>query len=411
MARTSAVFEHAIAASSRTAPSHASLMTSRWVGDHSIGYLNGKTRLTTDTTLAEIFRANGYETAAFIGNTVIRSHTGLDRGFGLYDQDLPEAERNRPGHFERTAADTTERAIEWLDRERQEPYFIWVHYQDPHGPYTPPHPWDAGLEVPSIPGEGPLPRLEGQRGPGGVPAYQWLPGNQATRRYRSLYAGEIRHFDAWLGRLAAAVSEASRTREVIWVVTADHGESLGEDDVWFSHGQATTPNLTHIPLLIRSRGMAPGRISGLVHHVDVMPTLLSLAGLSVPEGLRGIDLSQTGHHGQTRDARVVFSDIGEEVSAYAGDGFLRARVPGRAAKTGDNRLTQHRWLLDGATLPGPGNVGIDWVPDPDGSAIAHGTREALEAYLSRAPPMVSATPPDEEQRARLRALGYLDPAN
>lgn len=225
LAAEAAIFERAIAASSHTAPSHASVMTSRPVRAHSIGYQNGTTRLEGGTTLAEYFEAAGYDTAAFIGNAVIRRQTGLDRGFALYDDELPEAERNRPNYFERTALRTTERAVAWLERERSQPYFLWVHYQDPHGPYTPPAPWQVGLEVPEVASEVPLRLLPHQSGKRGLPAYQYLGGPRDPRRYRELYAGEIRHFHTGLERLRAVVEATSPARETLWLITADQAKA------------------------------------------------------------------------------------------------------------------------------------------------------------------------------------------
>ena len=125
LAARGVVFERAIAASARTAPSHASLFTSRWVRDHSIGYHNGSTRLGDEVTLAALLSEAGYDTAAFVGNSMLRRRVGLDRGFAVYDDTLPDAERNRPV-FERVAAKTTPRALEWLARPRRRPFFLWV---------------------------------------------------------------------------------------------------------------------------------------------------------------------------------------------------------------------------------------------------------------------------------------------
>ncbi len=403
------VFERAIAASTATAPSHASLMTSRWVRDHSIGYMNGSTQLEGDKTLAEVFQESGYDTAAFIGNAVIRSGIGIDRGFDIYDDELPTRERNRP-IFERTAPATTERAIEWLQQRHDRPYFLWVHYQDPHGPYTPPAPWDKDLQAPALEGDQPLRKLKDQSGRGGLPAYQWVEGDRASKRYRSRYAGEIRHFDDWLGRLIKAVESQSEGREIIWAITSDHGESLGEDDYWFAHGHATTPNLSHIPLIVRAPGLAPGRVKGLAHHVDVLPTLLSLAGLPVPAGSRGIDLTTGTKGGGSLPDRVVFSDIGGEASAYSRDGFLRVVDPQTVASAGNGEWSHHRWSRDGVLLPGAGDLGVGWELDPTEKAVAPETKKALEEYLSLVPPLKATAAPDEDQIERLRALGYIDPA-
>ncbi len=111
LAARGVLFETAIAASTATVPSHASIMTSRYVREHSVGPFNGATRLEGAATLAEAFRAAGYETAAFVSNVVLKARTGLDRGFDLYDDELPVGETNRGSYFERVAGDTVERAV------------------------------------------------------------------------------------------------------------------------------------------------------------------------------------------------------------------------------------------------------------------------------------------------------------
>jgi arylsulfatase A-like enzyme len=141
LAAESALFERAVAASSSTAPSHASILTSRSVPEHSIGHLNGETRPEGLSTLAEVLREAGYATGAFVSNFML----GFDRGFDHYDDTLPDSEPNRPLIFERRVDATTARALAWLG-ERNGPFFLWVHYQDPHGPYDLPHLKSSYLE-------------------------------------------------------------------------------------------------------------------------------------------------------------------------------------------------------------------------------------------------------------------------
>jgi arylsulfatase len=90
LAGRSVIFERAIAGGSRTAPAHATLFTSRWVKDHSIGYRNGSTRLGDEPTLASLLAEAGWDTAAFVGNTMLRRRVGLDRGFEVFDDELPD---------------------------------------------------------------------------------------------------------------------------------------------------------------------------------------------------------------------------------------------------------------------------------------------------------------------------------
>jgi arylsulfatase len=391
-ATRSVLFERAIAASSRTAPSHASLFTSRWVRDHSIGYRNGSTRLGDEPSLPELLAQAGYDTAAFIGNTMLRRRVGLDRGFSVFDDELPDSELNRDV-FERVAEKTTPRAVEWLARERDAPFFLWVQYNDPHGPYTPPAPYVepfAELDV----GEGePLPALEIQRGIGGIPAYQVIGTERNLSDYTARYAGEVRYFDAWFGRLLEAVETATGGRPLLVVVTADHGESLGEDGIYFSHGYATTPNLVHVPLLIHAPGISPRRIRTLVHHVDVLPTVLEWLGLPLPASIAGLSLVPLLTGADELPERTVFADVGAEVSAYRGDRFLRVRLKGDLGGTRAGSPVAYRWGRDGS-----------WTPDSSAPDLLDHTLR----YSTARAPMRKAEELESDDRKRLRALGYLE---
>jgi arylsulfatase len=383
------VFERALAASSNTVPSHASLMTSRFVREHSVGWINGTTRLEGAETLAARFRAAGYETGAFVSNFVLRRASGLDAGFDVYDDELAAAEANRPAVYERDAEATTARALAWLAARGPRPVFLFVHYQDPHGPYTPPPAWlrpFAPLEAEAGPA---LPPLASDTEPGGIPRYQVLPGLDRLAQYRSRYAGEIAYFDASFGRLLAAL--AARGRPNVVALTADHGESFGEGGYFLSHGHATTPDQAHVPLVLRAPGLAPGRRSDPVHHVDMAPTLLELAGLPVPPDARGLALGPYLVGSRRLPERLLFCDVGDDVSAYAADRFLRAS---RADRRQPFQFAARRW--DGTER---------WEEIPS-TAVDLARLDAYLALRHRMSPIPETL--SEADRARLRALGYLD---
>ena len=394
LARRGVVFERAIAASSFTTPSHASILTSLGVREHSIGFETGGTRLDKEFTLAMAFRKAGYATAAFVGNAMLKRRVGLDRGFDLYDDETPQSERNRPFSFERIAGDTTDRALDWL-RSQREPWFLWVHYQDPHGPYTPPAPFerDRKLQLESPVGEPTLSVNQDEltNGKGGIPSYQSLPGLFRLSEYRSRYAGEIRYFDQQMGRLFAGAEAATSQPGLIILVTSDHGESFGEDDYYLVHGHGTTPDQTWVPLVVAAPGLQPVRRAEPVHHIDIMPTLLELAGIPQPDSLTGLALGPFLRAHQPIPERLLFSELSNEVSGYYGDRFIRVKrfKSGTSDKTGQIR-TFH-WNPDGTWSPT--NVDKDLV-------------ERMKAQLPPRVEMVAATEWDEQDLARLRALGY-----
>lgn len=389
LALESVVFERAIAASSRTVPSHASIMTSLWVRDHSIGWVNGSTRLDGEWTLAERFADEGYETAAFVGNMMLSPRVGLDAGFEIYDFDLQQAELNRPRFLERTAERTTRRALAWLALERDAPWFLWVHYQDPHGPYTPPAK-HAGLFDFGKAGEEALPRLRQNRGERGIPAYQSLPGLEFAGEYASRYAGEIHFLDHWLGKLLEIVDDGAA--KPIVLLTADHGESFGEEGWWFSHGYRTTPDQIHVPLLVRATSLDPGRRRELAHHVDVAPTLLDLAGLEIPTNARGVALGRLSESDLETADRTVFADVGFETTAYKGRDFIRMIAEGQSEGSQFSRWSST----------------ANWEAADSDAEL----RTSIQGYLEIPVELVRVKrlDPDrqKERLEQLRALGYVE---
>jgi arylsulfatase len=395
LAARGVVYERAIAASSRTAPSHASILTSRYVRDHSIGSVNGATRIQNEETLASALSAAGYQTAAFVSNTVLHPRTGLNKGFSVYDHELPDQEKNRQRIFERRADATTDPALAWL-RDAAKPWLLWVHYNDPHGPYDPPPSTASGSTFSGV-ARGPmrgqeetaLPILAEQSGLRGIPAYQKSGDLRLPREYRALYAAEIRFMDESLGRLIESAQRATGEPELIILLTSDHGESQGEDDIFFAHGAGTTPNLVHVPFIVVAPGLSPGRSHDVVHHVDVTPTLLELAGVQPPTQSAGLALARYWQSDTPIPDRVVFADVGDEVSGYRGELFERLR---RDQYRESSEV--FRWSAEEG-----------WDPHPENAEL----HARLKSYADRKPPLVAAAAPDAANQERLRALGYVEP--
>jgi arylsulfatase A-like enzyme len=394
LARRGVLFERAIAASSYTAPSHATMLTSLFVREHSVGHSNGATRLGAEPTLAMAFHDTGYDTAAFVSNVVLKRRIGLDRGFDVYDDETPQPELNRSFIFERKAEQTTESAIAWLEDRGERPWFLWVHYQDPHGPYTPPPPHDSEFRLRAPPDEQPLPMNTDDvtNGKRGIPPYQVIRGLDRLTQYRNRYAGEIRYFDRVFGKLLIASEAAAAASGLVVLVTSDHGESLGEEEYYLVHGHATTPDLSRVPMVLVAPGLASERRRDLVHHVDVMPTLLGLAGLPVPEEARGLPLGKHLREGTPIPDRFLFCEIGVEVSAYWRDGLIRTQglEPKGSGENGDAR--SFAWSTDGT-----------WTRTVDDPMLL----ERMLAGMKPRAPMILAEGWEEKDIARLKELGYV----
>ncbi len=270
LANEGIVFSNALATTSTTLPTHASILTGLYPHRHG-ARVNSRNHLPTSVpTLAEILKAEGYRTAAFVSVFVLDAKFGLDQGFDHYDAQTDQRGVFN-GYFERSAARTTQAALAWLERNRKRPYFLWVHYFDPHTPYQ------AAIQF-----------------------------EEATA---NLYDAEIAATDYQLGRLLSAVEEdeKSRSRETLVVVTADHGEALGEHGEQV-HGFLVQEATLRIPLVIyATEGLARGRhVPTRVSQVDLLPTLASLLGATPPADIDGVDLTQPVDPGRAILGEAVY---------------------------------------------------------------------------------------------------------
>lgn len=254
LAERAVVFEVARTVAPLTLPAHASMLTGLYPYRHTVRD-NGHLRLPDSAlTLAEHARAAGHSTAAFIAAGVLAKGYGLGQGFDTYE--APSAQDIKGGFGTRWAGDVTKRAIAWLDgREEDRPFFLWVHYFDPHSPYNPP------------------PKFAAQ-----------FPDNP--------YLGEVAAMDHQIGKLIARLSEEPDHESTTIVVVGDHGEAFGINGER-SHGSLLHDATLRVPLLVRFPGNARAGSSreDLVSVVDVFPTLLAQMGLEIPVGLDGQDLA------------------------------------------------------------------------------------------------------------------------
>jgi arylsulfatase len=397
LAGRGARFEWAFATAPATAPSVASLLTARYPRSHGVSQHARSTLREGVPTLAEALRAAGYATAAFVSNPVLERRKRLDRGFDVYDQRMPRRERNRPGYRERAARETTDAALAWA-RTASQPWFLWVHYQDPHGPYAPP-----GAPPPrDPPGGEPLPLLDDDSGAGGVPAYQALPGLRTREGYEARYLAEIRHLDRELGRLVRGLDASQRPPLV--VATADHGEALGEDGFFFAHGHSVGLDQIRVPLLLRPADPGPPVVVATpVSLVDVAPTLLRVAGLAAPAGSEGRALPGPAPGG----GRPVFAEHGRQAAVIDGPRyFARDRDPGARTAPDGRPWDKKAPALPPRTARLSSDRALAYTP-ADGSGPERELEGLLAEYLGqpRLNPAYGAGLSDEA-RAGLRALGY-----
>ena len=283
LAAESILFENAFAHASITLPSVASLLTGRLPAMHRI-YENGGSIPGKMPTLATMFRGKQFRTAGFLGNWALRPARKLNRGFESYTSSFTNTEGVRD-HPENRAEPLTDLAIGWLQKRKpEERFFLWVHYQEPHGPYEPP-----SFDAPSEDAEGlVLPKGENNSGKNAIPEYQWL-GHGRLNEYQARYDAEIQETDRNVARLLDTLRELELLDKSVILFTADHGEAFGEEETYCAHGTGLGDALLHVPMFLRIPGRAPERRSDRVRLIDVVPTVAELFELPTPK-LRGRSL-------------------------------------------------------------------------------------------------------------------------
>ncbi len=252
LAAEGVLFERAYAHSPQTLPSHVSILSGRLPFEHGVRDNIGFSVKTNERLLAERLRELGYRTGGFVSAYVMRQETGLDRGFDRYDSRLPVSSPELSfGQVQRDGAQTLDLAERWVDEQPAGRFFLFVHLYEPHTPYAPP---------------------------------------ERYARYAP-YDGEIAYADELVGRLVAFLKSRGLYERSLIIVLSDHGEGLG-DHGELEHGVFLYDETTRVPLVVRMPGGRGGgrRVSSVVQHIDLVPTLLDLLGVPVPQDLRGRSL-------------------------------------------------------------------------------------------------------------------------
>ncbi|MGH9465677.1 MAG: sulfatase-like hydrolase/transferase [Thermoanaerobaculia bacterium] len=275
-------FTRAFATNPITLPSHSSILTGTYPPYHGVRDNSAFVLRDDVTTLAEVLQIEGWTTAAVVGAFVLDSRFNLDQGFEVYDDSIDQGwswdeqrarAANAFGFAERKANLVTAAARRWLARRGGRPFFLWLHYFDPHEPRNPPEPHHSAFLEP--------------------------------------YDGEIAYADEQFGSFLEALRETGEYERTLIVVTADHGE--GQMD----HGEPTHSLLLfdttlRVPLIVRIPGVEGGRrVSTIASGVDIMPTVLQLVGLPPPAGLQGRPLLRG-------DGSAIEGDRGVYMESFVG---------------------------------------------------------------------------------------------
>lgn len=406
-------FEFAFSASACTAPSTASILTGRYPSFHTVGLLNGHYQLHHSTpTLAGVLRNQGFRTGAIVGNPVLRSEIGLDVGFESYDDDLERHELNRRNMRERNADRIVDLAVEWLDASDKRPFFLWLHFQDPHGPYTPPERWRSFGDGTGRQKDQQLSVGSDNSGYQAIPMYQVFHDERRLTEYLRRYDSEIAFFDYQVGRLLAFLAKLDLERSTLIVLTADHGEAFGEDGFYFGHSHSVGLDQVRVPLVVVGPDIPPGTVVRTpVSNTTVMATVLHALGLQVPEDVVGPSLFEVLECGGEQAQPLYFETPNQSGIVFGNTYFRHDRRPSSDSDfwTAGNINTGGFWKPLGLQL-------IEQL-DPDRSpappSFAKTTEVLLEkfdssAFDSRADleHLRVLTNRSSKTAERLRALGY-----
>ncbi len=406
------LFERVFAPVPRTTPSLASMMTGLYPRAHGLMTLV-HTLAPERITLAEVLAARGYATAAFVPPNVA-ANSGLNQGFATYSVHEGKTELDPAMRAEGIAS----AAAAWAEAHRGAPMFVWLHLLDPHFRYRPPAPYDGQFD-PAFTGTFDLyDRLDrGEVSKGQVFFQNDLTPRQLEHAV-ALYDGEIRYTDTAIGQYLDRLRAAGLLDGAVVVLTADHGESLGEHGYFFEHGEYLYDGTLRIPLILKLPGSnaAGRRVRGKAMIQDIMPTVLAAVGVT--------DLPRT----TARDLRPFVDGADGEPHPVAFAETCRRFFPENPRRYIDGipghwkSVREGKWKL--IEIPKPDqnlyelyDIDADPGETRDLHATERATAERLTALLHQwlatfEQPGAAARPPDPKLDPatvdRLRALGYMN---
>ncbi len=371
VAEEGVLFEQATATVPLTLPSHTSMFTGTYPMFHGVRDNGGYYVREDSETLAEVLRDAGYRTGGFVAAFVVDSRWGLDQGFERYHDDFNfrEFERISLDSVQRPGDEVMDAAIAWMDEVKEERFFSWIHLYDPHWPYEAPEPWAS--------------RVSG---------YSDAP-----------YDAEVLFTDSLVGQLLNWLDESALADDTLLVLIGDHGESLGRHREG-AHGFFIYDASMQVPFLLRApyRQIGRGlRIPAQVRGIDLMPTVLGLVGVPVPEPVQGVSLAPLADGSE--------SDLG--LWAYSESLYPRNHYgwsPLRSLRNGLLHFISAPRPELFEVLDDPGEA-RNLAPDRTGQARQLQARlDQLVAELGQEGADEQAPETlDEKTRAQLAALGYL----
>lgn len=360
LATDGVIFERAYAHAPQTLPAHTTLLSGRLPFDSGVRDNVGSIVPESTRLLAQMLRDRGYATGGIVSSFALRRTTGIARGFAFFDDEMPDAKSGAALPVHRDGMESETRAERWLSAAATSRAFLFLHLAEPHAPHTPP------------------------------------------TRFSTLspYDGEVAYADEIVGRLVAYLKTQQLYDQATIVLVGAEAESLGAHGEQ-EHGLMVFDDTLHVPLIIKPGGadLAGRRISTLVQHVDLVPTILDLAKAPIPSSLPGRSLRPLLEGGALPE-RVAY---GESLFAFTHFGWSPLTT-----------VTDGRYRY----VAGPAPALFDTQTDPGATTDVSAARADVVARLSdalrtTAPDTGSAPPPLDDitaaDRERFLRLGFLGP--
>lgn len=354
-------FETAVSTVPMTLPAHSTMFTGMIPPAHGVHHNIGYQLAPSNTTMAEMLREDGFNTAGIISSFVLLTKFGINQGFDTYNETFSGARGTQCG-LERRGDETTQIALDWLENNKADKTFLFLHYFDAHESYDPPEPF-------------------------------------ATKFANDPYAGEIAFVDHCIGQVIQKLKELDIYDSTLLIITGDHGEMLGEhgED---EHSYFIYQSAIHVPLIVKLPSQKKGAvIAQNVGLVDMVPTICSLLKIDPPAGIQGQDLSPM-LHGRIPE--------GDERYLYA-----ESTGPSRIGASSLMAIVHRKWKYIQA--PRPELYDLDNDPaeehnlveqDPQRARILEDKlKETLEQSVRK--DMDSRMELDAESIKRLASLGYV----
>ena len=417
LARRGILFRNAITAAGRTVQSFPSILTGVYPQVHGLRY-EGQSHevLEGRMTLTRVLRDNGYDSFAVTQGL----NVGLHRDFDIYDPDIYlDPSGKRVSVPTRSDHEATLKAVHWLRGrgDRRAPFFLWLRYNAPHWPYEAPPPYTEMFD----PDGAGLPHTFNQEAGPGVERGDLIFGrtrlpDREVAHAVAHYDGEVACADHAIGELLQALEERGELARTLVVLTADHGESLGEHDYFFEHGAFLYEATVRVPLIITPPAAALMRQGVVVETqartIDIAPTVLDAVRLEIPDGFQGVSLLPRARGMPDQPELLAYCESGRNFYRENPRQF----VPGVAGKWRMIRSDDYKLIMIPRD-PDPIWELYDLRADPGETTNLIADRPAVFARLKETLLAILAADPGREDRSepplpdglgdQLRSLGYV----